>query len=152
MNPIFKKMNFKDQKRILVLFAPISFQPNMAEMEPLCEVLTEIRAADKYEYVLTFAESIKQLEETMASLKGKFSENDPQLWIAYPKKSSKKYQSDINRDMDWSFVGEQGFEGVRQIAIDADWSALRFRQARFIKTMKRNPKMAISEEGKKKLQ
>ena len=53
--------------------------------------------------------------------------------------------------MDWSFVGEQGFEGVRQVAIDADWSALRFRQARFIKTMKSNPKMAISEEGKKKL-
>lgn len=151
MNPLFKKMNYKDQNTLLVLFAPISFQPNMAEMEPICEVETALQAGQQYEYVLTFAESVQQLQETMASLKGQFAENDPQLWIAYPKKSSKKYKSDINRDMDWSFVGEQGFEGVRQVAIDADWSALRFRQARFIKTMKRNPKMAISEEGKKKL-
>ena len=127
MNPIFKKMNFKDQKQILVLFAPESFHSNMTEMEAYCELSTELKADQQYEYVLTFATSVKQLKETMNSLKDRFDPNDPQLWIAYPKKSSKKYQSDINRDMDWSFVGEQGFEGVRQIAIDSDWSALRFR-------------------------
>lgn len=152
MNPIFKKMNFKDQNRILVLFAPESFHPEMADMEAYCEVQSELKADQQYEYVLTFATSVKQLTETMASLKDQFVADDPQLWVAYPKKSSKKYQSDLNRDIDWGPVGGQGFEAVKQIAIDADWSALRFRQVRFIKTLKRNPKMIISEEGKKKNQ
>ncbi|MEL6654342.1 MAG: hypothetical protein AAFQ87_26445 [Bacteroidota bacterium] len=152
MNPLFKKMNYKDQERILVLFAPDSFQPNLKEMEEICQVETEVKAGESYNYSLVFATSVSDLKTHIASLADKFAENDPLLWIAYPKKSSKQYQSDINRDMDWEFVGDLGFEGVRQVAIDADWSALRFRKASFIKTMKRNPKMAISKEGKKKLQ
>ncbi|MEL7530465.1 MAG: hypothetical protein AAFN10_04115 [Bacteroidota bacterium] len=144
-------MNFKDQKRILVLFAPIAFQPNMAEMEPLCRVETELKTGEKYDYILAFAESVQKLSEIMSSLSGQLSEQDPQLWIAYPKKSSKKYKSDITRDNGWEAVGSQGFEPVKQVAVDADWSALRFRLVRFIKSLKRNPKMIISEEGKKKL-
>ena len=144
MNPIFKKMNFKDQNSILVLFAPESFHSEMADMEAYCEVQTELKTDQQYDYILTFATSVKQLAETMASLKDKFAADDPQLWVAYPKKSSKKYKSDINRDTGWGPVGEQGFEPVKQIAIDTDWSALRFRQVRFIKTLKRNPKMIIS--------
>jgi hypothetical protein len=39
---------------------------------------------------------------------------------------------------------------VRQVAIDEDWSALRFRKAEFIKAMKRNPDGAISALGREK--
>jgi hypothetical protein len=42
------------------------------------------------------------------------------------------------------------FECVRQIAIDEDWSALRFWKAEYIKSMKRDPQKAMSVEGKKK--
>ena len=41
-------------------------------------------------------------------------------------------------------------EGVRQVAIDEDWSALRFRSAKHIKSLERNPKMALSKEGKQR--
>ena len=34
-------------------------------------------------------------------------------------------------------MGEAGFEPVRMVAIDEDWSALRFRRAEFIKNMTR---------------
>lgn len=34
------------------------------------------------------------------------------------------------------------------IAMDDDWTALRFRDVRFVKTMTRNGKIAISAEGK----
>jgi hypothetical protein len=73
---------------------------------------------------------------------------DAVLWFAYPKKSSKRYKSDISRDEGWAPLGELGFEGVRQVAIDEDWSALRFRQAGYIKTMARNQRLAMSEEGR----
>jgi len=36
------------------------------------------------------------------------------------------------------------------VAIDEDWSALRFRRVEFIKTLKRNPEGAISSTGRLK--
>ena len=71
------------------------------------------------------------------------------MWYAYPKGTSKRYTCEFNRDNGWAVVGEQGFEPVRQVAIDEDWSALRFRKVSFIKTMTRS--FAMTEEGKKKV-
>ncbi|MFD1294975.1 hypothetical protein ACFQ5N_14115 [Lutibacter holmesii] len=67
-----------------------------------------------------------------------------------PKKTSKNYQSEINRDNGWTLLGELGFEGVRQVAIDNDWSALRFRKVEFIKKMNRKTSAAMTEKGKQK--
>ncbi|HNM27658.1 MAG TPA: hypothetical protein PKL15_19570, partial [Saprospiraceae bacterium] len=67
---------------------------------------------------------------------------------AYPKGSSKTYRCEFNRDNGWQALGEVGYEPVRQVAIDEDWSALRFRRVEFIKTMTRS--FAMSEKGKQK--
>lgn len=56
----------------------------------------------------------------------------------------------VHRDSGWSTLGAVGFEPVRQVAIDADWSDLRFRRTEFIKTITRNNAMTISEEGKRR--
>jgi hypothetical protein len=40
-------------------------------------------------FVLGFAEMEKDLTQLIDDIKGKLSSNDPILWIAYPKKSSK---------------------------------------------------------------
>ena len=49
-------------------------------------------------------------------------------WIAYPKAG--QLGTDLNRDILWQHVAKNGIEGVRQIAIDEVWSAMRFRPAR----------------------
>lgn len=49
------------------------------------------------------------------------------LWLVYPKKSG-RIATDINRDVGWDAVEGAGFLGVTQVAVDADWSALRFRR------------------------
>ncbi|HAH36603.1 MAG TPA: hypothetical protein DCL81_08800 [Algoriphagus sp.] len=67
----------------------------------------------------------------------KLAQEDELLWMAYPKGSSKRYQVKINRDSGWGILGKYDFEGVRQIAINEDWSALRFRNTKFIKTLTR---------------
>jgi hypothetical protein len=46
-------------------------------------------------------------------------------------------------------LGKFGYEGVRAVAIDQDWTALRFRNAENIKKMTRS--FAMSETGKKKV-
>jgi hypothetical protein len=48
-------------------------------------------------------------------------------------------------------MGQYNLEGVRQVAIDEDWSAQRFRKIAFIKKFSRQEKMALSQEGKKEL-
>jgi len=74
---------------------------------------------------------------------------DALLWFCYPKGSSKKYKCDFNRDNGWQALGELGFEPVRMVAIDEDWSALRFKPAEAIKTMTRS--FAITATGKAKV-
>ncbi len=74
------------------------------------------------------------------------------MWIAYPKGSSKRYKCEFNRDSGWTVLGSAGFEPVRQVAIDEDWSALRFRRVEHIKSMTRRASMTISEDGKRRTQ
>jgi hypothetical protein len=62
--------------------------------------------------------------------------------------SSKNYKCDFNRDTGWTALGGAGFEPVRMVAIDEDWSAIRFRWVDFIKAMTRDSKSRLSEKGK----
>jgi hypothetical protein len=88
--------------------------------------------------------------DAAARLLAKAAPGDAVVWVAYPKGTSKRYRSDLNRDSGWASLGAAGFEPVRQVAIDEDWSALRFRRVEFIKSMTRSPKHALSAEGRAK--
>jgi hypothetical protein len=52
----------------------------------------------------------------------------------YPKCTSRRYTCDFNRDTGFGALRRLGFDSVRQIAIDEDWSALRFRRAERIQS------------------
>jgi hypothetical protein len=148
MNDVFKKLNYKDQAEIYVLNAPESFQPAMDEMGEIAKVKTSLTGAKDASFLLAFvtkqAEVDKISRQASKALKG-----DALLWFAYPKGSSKKYKCEFNRDSGWSVTGEEGFEPVRQVAIDEDWSALRFRRPDYIKTMTRSS--AMTKAGKEKI-
>ena len=45
---------------------------------------------------------------------------------------AKRYASEINRDTGWDSLQSAGFETVRLVAIDQDWSALRFRRTAYV--------------------
>ena len=51
---------------------------------------------------------------------------DALLWVAYPKKSS-GVETDLSRDNGWEVIAAFGYAGVRQVALNETWSALRFR-------------------------
>ena len=147
MNALFQKLNFKNQPAIHVLNAPGSFHPAMEEMRGFTEVRTSMTRAKNAEFALAFA--IKQSEvDKFAGQVAKSSAGDAIVWVAYPKGTSKKYKCEFNRDTGWAKFGAEGFEPVRMVAIDEDWSALRFRRVEHIKTMKRS--FAITEAGRKK--
>ena len=60
------------------------------------------------------------------------AEGDAVLWFAYPKKSSKRYACEFDRDRGWEVIRAAGWDSVRMVALDEDWSALRFRRTAFI--------------------
>lgn len=59
----------------------------------------------------------------------------------------KSIKQKINRKNGQEILGKYGFEVVRQVAIDENWSALRFRKVEFIKTLKRRTAIAMTKEG-----
>ncbi len=46
-------------------------------------------------------------------------------------------------------MGKAGFEPVRMVAIDEDWSAVRFRRVEFIKTMNRPEEVRLTKKAKR---
>ena len=80
---------------------------------------------------LVFVETQAQLNKVAGPLIKKAS-GDALLWFAYPKGTSTLYKADFNRDKGWDILRQSGFDTVRQVAIDAEWSALRFRRTEFI--------------------
>lgn len=148
MNAIFKKLNFKNQPAIYILNAPASFQPVMDEMQGLTAIYTDLGKAKDIAFTMVFATKQKEVDQ-FADRIAKQSIDDAVIWMVYPKGTSKKYTCEFNRDNGWQRLGAYGFEPVRMVAIDEDWSALRFRRAENIKTMTRS--FAISEAGQQKI-
>jgi hypothetical protein len=144
MTPLFKKMNLKNQREIAVVNAPASFEPELAALSGV----TVLRKPPKsLVFALAFVTKQKDLDAVSAQL-AKAAEGDAILWFAYPKGTSKNYSCDFNRDTGWGVLGAAGWEPVRMVAVDADWSALRFRRVEHVKTLTRSESMAISTAGK----
>jgi len=149
MASVFEKLNLKDQREILVVNAPASFGPELSKLKGV-KVHTDPKAITEIAFSLAFITRQHELDAVAAAIVAK-ARGDAVVWFAYPKGTSKKYKCDFNRDTGWTALGKAGFEGVRMIAIDEDWTAARFRRAEFIKTMIRDPKFAMSSAGKKKV-
>ena len=148
MDAVFKKMNFKEQEHVVVLNAPESFQANMEAMQPWTNIKTNLRSK-QIEFVVAFVTEQKEIDNLVSKIMPKLQE-DALVWFCYPKKSSKNYTCNFNRDTGWEIMGKYNMEGVRMVAVDADWSALRFRNVKNIKTMTRAKGWTLSKAGKKK--
>ncbi|MEM9659921.1 MAG: hypothetical protein AAF961_16275 [Planctomycetota bacterium] len=145
MTPLFKKLNLGDHREIVVVDAPASFDSELATLDGV-KIFRNPKKRSSISFAIFFVQTLSSVAAAAAALKA--AAGDPVVWFAYPKASSKNYRCEFNRDNGWEAVGAAGFEGVRQVAIDADWSALRFRRVEEIKTLKRDPERCLTSEGK----
>lgn len=136
MASVFEKMNLKDQREILVVNAPESFAAELAALKGIV-VQCDARRVTTVEVALVFATKQTEVDEMTRLLVSK-AEGDALLWFAYPKSTSRNYRCDFNRDNGWDALRAAGFESVRIVALNEDWSALRFRRAEFMKTHARS--------------
>ena len=148
MTPLFKKLNYKTQETIVSIDHPDSFLPEIKAMSEAATIIDSISKAKQIEFVIVFATKQKEVDKAAEQI-AKKAIDDAVIWFCYPKGTSKKYICEFNRDNGWSKLGELGYEPVRAVAIDEDWSALRFRKPENIKTMTRS--FAMTEVGKKRV-
>jgi len=135
MDGILKKLKYGDQERIAVLNAPEEFRERIAGLLPQVQIDTEINARYLYDFMIAFTPGSSDVEKIGPACVHNLSD-DGKLWMAYPKGKSRKYTSDINRDRGWNIVEETGFRRVGQVALDEDWSALRFRNIKYVRSVK----------------
>jgi hypothetical protein len=77
------------------------------------------------EVVLVFVRDRAELNEMLPQLLA--APGTAILWIAYPKLTS-KLAGDLSRDVIHDTLPAHGLDTVSQIAIDDDWSAMRFKR------------------------
>src|SRR6266542_4436957 len=81
----------------------------------------------KADGVLVFTKTLTEVEAKCGPLV-EAAKADRLAWIAYPK--SGQLATDLSRDVLWKHLQKHGIQGVRQVAIDEVWSAMRFRPAK----------------------
>jgi len=146
MSKTFDKLNLKNQTQIVVMNAPTSFEPELAALQGVT-VLRTAQDVKELDFLLAFVTKQKEVD-TLGKAIAKKGKGDAVVWFAYPKGTSKKYKCEFSRDTGWQVLGDAGFEPVRMVAIDEDWSAIRFRRVEFIKTLTRGKEHALTAQGK----
>jgi hypothetical protein len=146
MRPVFQKLNFKPNLHagIVVTGTPESFAPLLDELRESGVIVSQ-RVSRSTTILLAFVTALAEVGRVAKSVT--LTEGDAIVWLAYPKQTSKRHTCEFHRDNGFDALGRVGFEAVRGIAIDDDWSALRFRRVEYVRTMTRQVKNAISPEG-----
>ncbi len=123
MDALLKKLNYK-KGVIFVLNAPPEFRhvrQGWKDEFPLRETLS----GEPADFLLVFARDAAEVASVVSPASGNLAPGAV-FWVAFPKQSSARYASDINRDKLWPLMAELGFRPNRNVAVDEDWSALRF--------------------------
>jgi hypothetical protein len=131
MPTTFDKLNLKDLREIVVLNAPASFEPELKSLKGVT-IHRDLNKVKESPFSLAFVTKKSEVDALSGPI-AKLAKGDAIVWFAYPKGTSKKYQCDFNRDNGWDKLQALGWETVRAVAIDEDWSALRFRKSEFVK-------------------
>lgn len=113
------RLEVKNGRRLAVLGVP-------AGLDDTIGALDRRVAISLAEVVLLFAADRNRPEINLHAVL-KSARPDSILWVAYPKMTS-KLSADLNRDVIRGLVPPHGLDTVSQIAIDADWSAVRLKR------------------------
>lgn len=133
MTDLLKKLNYKGQDRIAIINAEEDFINSLKDNLEDVKIDTSIDPRFPYGFILVFVKKVSEIDKiTPAAVHNLVA--DGILWFCYPKKTSKKFRSDLDRDHGWKPLNEIGFHGIRMVSVDDDWSALRFRNIKYIKS------------------
>ena len=112
-----KKLNLKKGMKARVVRKPMDVNLSGVAITP----------SPKAKAIIVFVRTLADLEAEAGPVVDAAKE-DRIAWLVYPKAG--KLDTDLNRDILWQHMLKKDAQGVRQIAIDDVWSAMRFRPKR----------------------
>jgi hypothetical protein len=115
--PLLERLQVKNGRRLAVVDDP-------ADIEGLVGVPR--RSMEEAEVVLVFVADQSQLETRLVETVPRLGA-DAIFWIAYPKLTS-PLAGDLSRDRMRTLALGHGLNTVSQIAVDANWSAMRLKR------------------------
>ncbi len=122
MNPILAKLRIKSGQRALILDAPESYRPVLAELPEGVELAGAPEG--KFDFLHYFATQRAEAERRAPELRAALKPGGL-LWISYPK--GRALPTDLNRDILREAMEPFGLQAVSLVAIDEVWSAMRFK-------------------------
>jgi len=126
MSPIWTKLNLKNQKEIVVLNAPVDFEPELKGLQKIRILRQPARAKEQSDFVLLFAKSSRELESAWKRIVPTLK-TDAVFWIGYPKKSSGIQSDLVGMSNGWSLYAGTLWQLVTSISINDTWTGRRFR-------------------------
>jgi len=130
-----KKLHYKDYNPVLITGIPVEFYDIQKLFTGIADFHCQPQKKIKYKFVLSFVKTLKDVEWLSTEILPYLDDNAT-FWVSYPKKTSKKFKSEITRNFGWDSLKINGYEGVSMIAIDNDWSAFRFKHISKITRLK----------------
>ncbi|MGH2351350.1 MAG: hypothetical protein ACRDJN_07010 [Chloroflexota bacterium] len=112
-----KKLNLKEGMKVRVVGTPAG-----VDLDDVA-----VATSDEAEGVIVFVKTLADVDAQCGPLVDA-AKQDRLAWVAYPKAG--QLGTDLNRDVLWKHLLKDDIQGVRQIAIDDIWSAIRFRPAK----------------------
>jgi hypothetical protein len=119
--PVAERLQVKGDRRLAVIGASVQLEKEVGASK----VRADLANAD---VVLLFAADRAGLDAKLPGVVKKMRDTAI-LWVAYPKLSS-RIAADLSRDVIHALAPKYGLDTVSQIAIDADWSALRLKRVK----------------------
>jgi len=131
MKDLLEKLNYKGQGRIAIINAENNCTILSSNEVKDIKIDREIDPRCPYDFIIIFVRSISEVD-SFAPVALHNLVADGILWLCFPKKTCKRYSTDLDRDHGWNTLKNSGFHNVRMINIDEDWSAMKFRNIKFI--------------------
>lgn len=138
MKELLRKLNYKEQRRIVVVNSEQAFYDALVKELPGVITDNQIDQRCPYTFMLVFVRNISEVEH-YAPIALHNLTADGNLWFCFPRKTSKTFTTDLEKEKGWDTLIDSGFHQVRMITVDNDWSALKFRNNKFLKQANTSP-------------
>ena len=121
---VAQKMYIKPKMNGIILNKPEGVSTDLFGFES--SVQLDAQPDSPLSFIIMFAKSTVAELERNAKQAVNLMGNNTMLWVAYPKKSG-SISSELDRDSSVEALDNHGLQGVSQIALNADWSLIRFK-------------------------
>jgi hypothetical protein len=119
--PLIKKLGIKEGSEIIIINPPVGYMNYLGELP--AGVILKNKLSGKLDFIHFFTTSKTEFEKKFSQLK-KSLNTSGQIWISWPKKSS-KIPTDITEDTIRNFILKNGLVDVKVCAVDEIWSGLK---------------------------